>query len=47
MPHPEAYLSIYNHPDWPMKIKNHPKAEEPLTGQIVFNNIVNHIKQNQ
>ena len=40
MPHPEAFISPYNHPDWPRQ-----KAEgllpEKGTGQIIFDNAVN------
>jgi phosphoribosylformylglycinamidine synthase len=47
MPHPEAYLSIYNHPDWSVKRRHSPAFEEIETGQKMFQNIVNHINHNQ
>lgn len=47
MPHPEAYLSLYNHPAW-TKIKREGKdLSKNITGQIVFNNIVNHINNSK
>ena len=47
MPHPEAFLSIYNHPDWATMKRRNDNPEELITGQAVFNNIVNYIKQHQ
>jgi phosphoribosylformylglycinamidine synthase len=42
MPHPEAYLSAYNHPLWPrQKHTNTLPARTP--GQIIFDNAVSHI----
>ena len=43
MPHPEAYLSLYNHPDWP-KRKREGTASEDGEGLQVFRNIVSHIR---
>jgi len=44
MPHPEAFLSFYNHPDWP-KLKREGKIlERNQTGQAIFDNIVKHIE---
>ncbi|MBF0545572.1 MAG: phosphoribosylformylglycinamidine synthase subunit PurQ [Candidatus Riflebacteria bacterium] len=46
MPHPEAFLSIYNHPEWP-RIKRERKLEnEEGDGLKIFRNIVNHIRKN-
>ncbi len=46
MPHPEAFLSMYNHPDWG-KRKVHGKVEdEKGEGLAVFVNIVKHIEKN-
>jgi len=42
MPHPEAYLSLYNHPDWP-KRKREGVANEEGEGLQVFRNIVEYI----
>lgn len=44
MPHPEAFLSIYNHPDW-----NKLKSENKITtengeGLKIFENIINYLK---
>ena len=45
MPHPEAYLSLYNHPDWPrLKRENRGLGEEGA-GLAIFTNIVSHIKE--
>ena len=40
MPHPEAFLSFYNHPDWPKMKQNGQELPRELTGQIIFDNIV-------
>ena len=39
MPHPEAYLSIYNHPDWPKK-KEQNGGQEAGEGLQIFKNII-------
>jgi len=45
MPHPEAFLSFYNHPAWTsLQRKGHFLSREQ-TGQKIFDNIVAHIKQ--
>jgi phosphoribosylformylglycinamidine synthase len=44
MPHPEAYLSLYNHPDWAGKKRSDPGISEDGEGMSVFRNIVNKIK---
>ena len=43
MPHPEAYLSLYNHPDWPQR-KRRGAENEDGEGLQVFRNIVKHIQ---
>lgn len=43
MPHPEAFLSFYNHPNW-AKMKRENKAiNRNNTGQAIFDNIVSEI----
>ncbi|MDP8209342.1 MAG: phosphoribosylformylglycinamidine synthase subunit PurQ [Candidatus Stygibacter australis] len=44
MPHPEAYLSIFNHPDWGRKKRMNPEMSEDGEGLEIFKNIVEHIK---
>jgi len=44
MPHPEAYLSVYNHPDWPRMRRCRPEVAEEGEGLQIFRNIVKHIK---
>ena len=43
MPHPEAYLSLYNHPNWP-KLKLEGRSNEEGQGLHIFRNIVEYIK---
>lgn len=45
MPHPEAYLSLYNHPAWPRKKRRDPGISEAGEGFALFRNIVKHIEQ--
>ncbi|MEA3391703.1 MAG: phosphoribosylformylglycinamidine synthase subunit PurQ [Candidatus Marinimicrobia bacterium] len=45
MPHPEAYLSLYNHPDWSGKKRMNPKISEDGEGLSVFRNIVSEIER--
>lgn len=45
MPHPEAYLSIYNHPNWGQIKRQHPEHDEKGEGLQIFTNIVQHIRQ--
>jgi phosphoribosylformylglycinamidine synthase I len=47
MPHPEAYLSLYNHPDWSKMIRNNSNTNAGITGQVLFDNIVNYIKEKE
>ena len=45
MPHPEAFLSFYNHPAWSGMKRQGKILEREQTGQKFFDNIVSHIKQ--
>ncbi|WP_081867476.1 phosphoribosylformylglycinamidine synthase subunit PurQ [Hymenobacter sp. IS2118] len=45
MPHPEAFLSAYNHPDWARRRRLNPDASEEGAGLQIFKNIVAHIAQ--
>lgn len=45
MPHPEAYLSLFNHPDWHALIQKDPHISHEGDGLKIFRNIVEHIKQ--
>ena len=44
MPHPEAYLSLYNNPNWGQIKRNNPSVSEDGEGLKIFENIVEHIK---
>jgi phosphoribosylformylglycinamidine (FGAM) synthase-like amidotransferase family enzyme len=44
MPHPEAHLSSYNHPNWPSRRLRDPGMGEEGDGLAVFRNIVSHIE---
>jgi phosphoribosylformylglycinamidine (FGAM) synthase-like amidotransferase family enzyme len=44
MPHPEAHLSSYNHPNWPALRLRDPAMGEQGDGLAVFRNIVSHIE---
>ncbi|MGB1205771.1 MAG: phosphoribosylformylglycinamidine synthase subunit PurQ [Chitinophagales bacterium] len=43
MPHPEAYLSLYNHPNWGQKKRQNSDISEDGEGLQIFKNIVSHI----
>lgn len=43
MPHPEAFLSLYNHPNWGQLKRQTPTLSDEGIGLIIFKNIVNHI----
>jgi phosphoribosylformylglycinamidine synthase len=43
MPHPEAFLSLYNHPNWGQLKRQYPDLSEEGGGLHVFKNIVRHI----
>ena len=45
MPHPEAFLSAYTHPDWARRRRQSPNASEEGEGLQIFQNIVAHIAQ--
>ena len=43
MPHPEAFLSLYNHPNWGQLKRRRPHRTEDGDGLIIFQNIVSEI----
>lgn len=43
MPHPEAFTSIYNHPDWPRLKRRRSFQNDEGEGLKIFKNIVEHI----
>jgi phosphoribosylformylglycinamidine synthase subunit PurQ / glutaminase len=43
MPHPEAYLSLYNNPDWGQIKRRNPEVSEDGEGLKIFENIVEHV----
>ena len=45
MPHPEAFLTIYNHPNWNKLKKDYPNITQEGQGLLIFKNIINHIKE--
>ncbi len=45
MPHPEAYLSLYNHPNWGQIKRTQPTHDEKGEGLQIFTNIVQHIRK--
>jgi phosphoribosylformylglycinamidine (FGAM) synthase-like amidotransferase family enzyme len=45
MPHPEAHLSLYNHPNWRQLKRQNPHISEEGDGLRLFQNIVRHIAQ--
>lgn len=45
MPHPEAFLSLYNHPNWGQLKRQNPDISEDGDGLQIFKNIVEHIKK--
>ena len=47
MPHPEAFLSFYNHPAWTLLKRKGKMLNREQTGQKIFDNIVAHIQQNK
>ncbi|MCH2021370.1 MAG: hypothetical protein MK207_02720 [Saprospiraceae bacterium] len=44
MPHPEAYLSLYNNPNWGQIKRNNSMVSEDGEGLKIFENIVEHVK---
>lgn len=47
MPHPEAYLSIYNHPNWGQMLRQNPDLAKEGEGLQIFKNIVEYIQQKE
>lgn len=45
MPHPEAFLSLYNHPNWAKLKRLNSQISEQGEGLKIFKNIVTHIKK--
>lgn len=45
MPHPEAFLTIYNHPNWSKLKKDKANISQEGQGLQIFKNIVTHIKK--
>jgi len=43
MPHPEAYLTSYNHPNWAQRKRLNFKESEKGAGLKIFSNIVEHV----
>ena len=43
MPHPEAFLSLYNHPDWARRKRADASISEEGDGLWLFRNIVEHV----
>lgn len=43
MPHPEAFLSLYNHPNWGQLKRQNPDISEDGEGLNIFKNIVSHV----
>ncbi len=43
MPHPEAYLSPQNNPDWAKLARHSQTPDRRHTGQVIFDNITEHI----
>jgi len=46
MPHPEAHLSLYNHPNWGQLKRQQPNISEEGAGLRLFKNIVQHLERN-
>jgi phosphoribosylformylglycinamidine synthase len=44
MPHPEAYLSLYNHPNWGQMKRQNPDIAEEGEGLRLFKNIIRKLK---
>jgi phosphoribosylformylglycinamidine synthase len=47
MPHPEAFLSFYNHPDWGKLKRDGKILEREQTGQVIFDNIVREVESSK
>ncbi len=46
MPHPEAFLSLYNHPDWARR-REAAGGNEEGAGLRLFRNVIDHIRRNR
>jgi phosphoribosylformylglycinamidine synthase subunit PurQ / glutaminase len=44
MPHPEAFLSAQNHPDWARRARERGTADGPGEGLRIFQNLVRHLE---
>jgi phosphoribosylformylglycinamidine synthase len=44
MPHPEAFLSLYNHPNWSQLKRQNPEITDDGEGLKIFKNIVKYIQ---
>jgi phosphoribosylformylglycinamidine synthase subunit PurQ / glutaminase len=47
MPHPEAFLSLYNHPNWGQMQRSNPNISPDGDGLKIFKNIVKYILNRQ
>jgi len=47
MPHPEAFLILYNHPNWGQMKRQNPDISEDGDGLKFFRNIVEHIRRSK
>lgn len=47
MPHPEAFLSLYNHPNWGQQKRQNPHILEDGDGLKIFKNIVEFINRKE
>jgi len=45
MPHPEAYLALYNHPNWGQKKRQNPDISEDGEGLQLFRNIIQKLNE--
>lgn len=43
MPHPEAFLSLYNHPNWRQLLRQNPDRSKVGEGLQIFKNIVDYL----
>ena len=46
MPHPEAFLSLYNDPEWADLKRKDPQISEKGQGSKIFENIVQYVGNN-
>lgn len=45
MPHPEAFLSLYNHPNWGKLKRGNPNISEEGQGVKLFQNVIDHLNK--